>query len=74
MAESKRSRLTLTRKHGERVVLETAQGTIEVSVDLRGHRRVRLSFLAPYDVRIVRAELLPDLPPSRPDGIDHDGR
>lgn len=53
------TRLVLSRKVGERVVLELKDGTqmCVVVAALRNGDKVRLSFEAPEDVRIWRGEL-----------------
>jgi len=55
--------LVLSRKPNEAVVLTVGAVKIEVMcVDVRWPDKVRLGFVAPKDVVIVRKELLVDLP------------
>jgi carbon storage regulator CsrA len=49
--------LALTRKPGESIVIETAQGTITVEV-VAAHGPVKLGIQAPPEVAILRSELV----------------
>lgn len=53
--------LVLTRKHGERMLID---GKIEVRVVRIGGNRVRLAIEAPKGVKIIRGELVGQEPPS----------
>lgn len=50
--------LVLTRKGGDRVVIDPGGMNISVLVDGLTGSRVKLCFEAPRDIRIVRGELL----------------
>lgn|GEM_PF-3166622 len=56
-------RLTLTRREGERIVIETVDGMVTLHVgkmqkNSHGRGRVRIALDAPKSVRIVREELV----------------
>ena len=51
--------LALSRKAGEEVVIGTAGRPVRVRVMEIGGGRVKLSFDAPPEVRVLRSELLP---------------
>lgn len=50
--------LVLSRRTGERVVLQTSDGDIEVEVLEHQRGKVRLAFTAPAAVKIYREEIL----------------
>lgn len=50
--------LVLSRKVGEKIVVETKQGQVVIDVRYIGNGRVKLSIDAPKEMRIVRDELI----------------
>ena len=49
--------LTLTRREGDSVILETSDGLIQVTVENINGQQVRVGFEAPKSVKILRGEL-----------------
>lgn len=49
--------LVLTRLPGEKIVLETLNGPVEITFVKQQGKRMSVGFVAPTDVRILRSEL-----------------
>jgi carbon storage regulator CsrA len=59
--------LVLSRRHGERLILECEDGTrIEIHLVAMGMNKVRLGVEAPPSVRVARGELADGWTPRRP--------
>lgn len=50
--------LTISRKRGEKVVLQTAQGPIEIEITEINSNRIRMRFECSRDIVILRKEII----------------
>lgn len=54
--------LILSRKQGEKILIEMAGKTIEVVVEKTGTSKTKIGIAAPMKARIMRAEIANELP------------
>jgi len=52
--------LVLERKEGQRIILETSDGTVEIVLFNLQQGRVSIGIAAPVTIKIIRKELLAD--------------